>query len=550
MAENPELRAHREWLGYVQPVGIVVSPPALVQAGAHVDRNIHAEQSRLEECVDWIALNGAANPVPIVTDLGRFFESVFGWEPGDLRGGEGDALPADLEVNLTEYDEVLCPEFAVGDSDAAKGEARWQLLIDVVEPGTDLDRAPDNPGRHWDASPTARLERLCRELQVPIGLVTNGTHLRLVYAPRGETSGHMTFPVSAMLEVGGRPILGGLHMLLRAERLFSLPSKQRLPAILEDSRRYQAHVSTTLARQVLAALHELLRGFQSADEHTRGALLADVLRNEPDRVYEGLLTVLLRLVFLLYAEDRGVMPGDAVYLEHYSVGGLFERLREDAAAHPDTMDQRHGAWAQLLVLFRLVHDGGGHGAFRLPPRHGYLFNPDRYAFLEGRPWGEARVMGERTEPPLVADGVVYRVLEKLLVLDGERLSYRTLDVEQIGSVYETMMGVRLETARGPSIAVKPAKAHGAPVTIDLDALLAVPARDRAKWLREQTDQNLTGATAEALKNARSAEDVVVALGGKVDRAATPNLVPRGAMVLQPSDERRRSGTHYTPRSLT
>ena len=50
--------------------------------------------------------------------------------------------------------------------------------------------------------------------------------------------------------------------------------------------------------------------------------------------------------------------------------------------------------------------------------------------------------------PLVSDGVVHRVLQNLLVLDGERLSYRSLDVEQIGSVYEAMMGFRLEVTSG------------------------------------------------------------------------------------------------------
>ncbi len=48
------------------------------------------------------------------------------------------------------------------------------------------------------------------------------------------------------------------------------------------------------------------------------------------------------------------------------------------------MDQRYGAWAQLLTLFRLVHEGGSHGGFHIPARKGYLFDPDRYPFLEGR----------------------------------------------------------------------------------------------------------------------------------------------------------------------
>jgi hypothetical protein len=257
----------------------------------------------------------------------------------------------------------------------------------------------------------------------------------------------------------------------------------------------------------------------------------------------------------LSAEDRGLMSDDEVYVKHYSVTGLFERLRTDDGQHTDTMDQRYGAWAQLLTLFRLVHDGGRHGKLRLPARHGYLFHPDRYPFLEGRtlpsPSGRG-VGGEglRLTPPLVADGVIYRVLNNLLMLDGERISYRSLDVEQIGSVYETIMGFRLETARGRSIAIRPTKPHGAPTTINLEALRAVPGKDRAKWLKDQTGQSLTGAALTALKDADTPDALVAALAKKIASALTPNPVPKGSMILQPSDERRRSGSHYTPRSLT
>ena len=291
-----------------------------------------------------------------------------------------------------------------------------------------------------------------------------------------------------MTEVAGRPIFAALQMLLSAERLFMLPDKQRLPYILAESRKYQNLVSTKLAEQVLAALYELLRGFQAADDQRHGELLRDVLKDDPNQVYAGLLRVLLRLVFILYAEDRSLLSNDEVYQKYYSVIGLFERLREDAGRYTDTMDHRFGAWAQLLTLFRLIYDGGRHGGLKLLPRKGYLFDPDRYPFLEGRPKGSVRQPGERTEPPRVSDGVVFRVLQNLLILDGERLSYRTLDVEQIGSVYETMMGFNLEVAQGRSIAIKPTKPHGAPTTINLEELLAAKPADRAKWLKEKTDQ--------------------------------------------------------------
>ena len=141
------------------------------------------------------------------------------------------------------------------------------------------------------------------------------------------------------------------------------------------------------------------------------------------------------------------------------------------------------------------------GALSLPERRGALFDPDRFPFLEGRHAGAgARQTIERVRPPLVSDGAVHRVLEKLLVLDGDRISYRTLDVEQIGSVYETIMGFRMEIAAGPSVAVKPAKKHGAPSTVDLDALLAQPRGDRARWLKLVFDSMTGGVRSKAWQN--------------------------------------------------
>jgi hypothetical protein len=157
---------------------------------------------------------------------------------------------------------------------------------------------------------------------------------------------------------------------------------------------------------------------------------------------------------------------------------------------------------------------------------------------------------EATCLPRVSDGVIYNVLRNLLILDGERLSYRTLDVEQIGSVYETVMGFNLEVAAGRSIAIKPVKAHGAPATINLDALLETKGKDRAKWFQDHADQSLGTAAAKQLKDANTLQELLEALDKKIAKKVTPRIVPAGAIVLQPSDERRRSGSHYTPRSLT
>lgn len=559
MPRDPELVAHQEWLGYLQPVGLVVSAPALKAAQAVPDRNIATKQDLFDG--RWVAAAHLADAgtAPAVTDLPGLLRDpdLFGWEVGDLLGAPGaDPVPDSLEVHLEAFEETLRPTCAVPVFTKDPAAPRtFQMLIVAEPPGTDLDTPGALDARRWQASPQARMERLLRETGVPTGLLSNGTHLRLIYAPRGENSGYLSFPVKAMTEVAGRPIFAALLMLLEAPRLFSMPERQRLPAILAESRRMQGQVSTALAGQVLEALYELLRGFQAADDHLNGALLRETLAAHPDHVYEGLLTVLLRVVTLLYAEDRGLISTDPVYVNHYSVHGLFERLREDAGHWPDTMDQRYGAWAQLVVLFRLMHDGGGHAGLHIPARRGRLFDPDRFPFLEGRTTTSLRG-GEADAAisviPPVPDGTIFRVLEKLLVLDGETLSYRSLDVEQIGSVYTGVMGFTLRTATGPSIAVKSKKARrdAAPVTVDLDALLAVKGEQRAAKLRELTDQEVTGEALKALKAAKTRDDIVAALDRKVARAVTPAIIPAGSMVLQPTDERRRSGSHYTPRALT
>ena len=538
MSSDTGLEEHQRWIGYLQPDGLVVSAQVLVDNQVYINRNSAPLQATLQNYV--VAHETAdGEETQRIADFKTFLTGFLGW-PAELLVGteEGGGIPETLKIPLPEVSEILEPTYAFRNTNGA--ESPWMLLLKEVPAGADLDAKDDSD---WTVSQAQRFERLLRDTQVPIGLLTNNEVVRLVYAPRGENSGSLTFSVAAMLEVAGRPIAAAFEELLKSYRLLSAPSQVRLPAILSKSRQYQASVSESLAKQVLDSLYELLRGFQAADDKNRGELLRDVLASDPDHIYGGLLNILLRLVFLLFAEDRGLLPTTHIYTQHYSVRGLFERLRVDNEQFPDTMDARYGAWAQLLALFRAVYRGCDHPELKMPARKGYLFDPNRFPFLEGRTLAEPRI-------PLLSDGTIYRVLEKLLILEGERLSYRTLDVEQIGSVYETIMGFRLERTAGKTIALKPAKAHGAPVAVNLEDLLAIKAQDRLKWIQERTDNKFTGQLAEAIKSAISIDDALAALNKRIERGATPHPVPGGSMILQPSDERRRSGSHYTPRSLT
>lgn len=321
--DAPELAVHKEWLGQIQQVGLVVSPHVLAKHGVGIDRQRSLEkQAKLREIA-------SDSDEPRVNTFLEFASEILEWPECFLAGAPGGPDLSDvLTVALPEYDDRLAPTYAIPDL----------ALISIVDTGADLDKPLPEQKQGWRASPHARLERLLRETGVPIGPLFNHTRLRLIYAPRGESSGHLTFRFKHLLETLGRPMAGALYALLGMERVTDvLPDAQRLPALLKESRKYQNVVSTKLAGQVLEALWQILRGFQRANDETKGALLAEALRENPQEVYGGLLSTLMRLVFILYAEDRGLMPASDVYQKHYAVSGLFRARRGSRPAafrHP------------------------------------------------------------------------------------------------------------------------------------------------------------------------------------------------------------------------
>ena len=231
---------------------------------------------------------------------------MLGWNfsPKGYAGTDDSPIPPELETPLQEGGEVLRPDFAVRERDPREDASPWQLVVQVIESGEHFDRVAGGAGR-LEVSAHGRMERLLRQTGVPAGLLSNGRTLRIVSAPRGESSGWLDLRVADMVTTAGRPIVAAVRLLLGQTRLLSLPRDKRFAALLADSRRFQNEVSERLAEQVLQALYELLRGFQAANDTSRDELLRESLGERPDDVYHVLLTVILRLVFLLYAEERG-----------------------------------------------------------------------------------------------------------------------------------------------------------------------------------------------------------------------------------------------------
>ena len=174
-----------------------------------------------------------------------------------------------------------------------------------------------------------------------------------------------------------------------------------------------------------------------------------------DDLYEGVVSFMMRLVFLLFAEERRLLPSDdATYAASYSVGQLHDALDADAQLFgEDTLDGRTGAWHRLLAVSRAVFAGVAHEDLRLPAYGSSLFDPDRFPWLEGRRAGTSAEAEPGARPPAVSDRTVLRLLRAVQYVEigaeRRRLTFRALDVEQIGYVYEGLLELEVRTATEP-----------------------------------------------------------------------------------------------------
>ena len=494
-----------EWLNYLQPEGLVVGANVLREKGLSPIRQtpLDTEDAAKALRLDPEAGREADRHLEL-HDAWTFFEQVLGW-PAKLVAGSPGGPPVDptLTVTVPEHETLLTPDMAVLWNGAAPDGVPAQALV-MLHPTLDADGRNLFASGEWEASPHQRLERLLRETNVGVGVLVARNTLRLIYAPRGETAGWLSWPLAALGRVEGRPMLAGLKLCLARNAFFTGPPETRLRALLEASREAQNAVSEKLSGQVLGALYELLRGLHRAAPERIEALA----ERDAHHLYEGLLTCLMRLVFLLYAEDRDLLPSSTdpslkqLWENGYSIKTLYARLLVDEALNPDTMDERRGGWGQLLAVFRLIHGGHPHW---VTGRGGKLFDPDGFPFLEGREKGSARA--EAAVLP-VSDGTILRILHGLMTVEGrslsgekirERLSYRSLDVELIGSVYETVMGFTTHRANERMIALRDEKKL--PNFIGLETLLAQKPNDRQKWLKDRSIK-LSAKQAKGVKEAR------------------------------------------------
>lgn len=564
-------RHHADWLSLVPVSGPFLSLPVLMEAfpqGLEIhdpdhNRLLRQEYATWQESFD----KRKADPAPHHHWIKFVLTKTLDLDDHVLT--EGQAIPQTLQVEVQEHHELLRPSIVVSDPITKKP----RLLIQIYPRDQDLTSyVVKSP---WKASPDTRMTELLHGTGVRLGLVTNGEHWMLVDAPKGETTGYASWYAALWLDE--KITLQAFRSLLSASRFFNVPDEQTLEALLTKSASNQQEVTDQLGYQVRRAVEVLIHSLDRADQDFGRELLAGV---KEEVLYESALTVMMRLVFLFCAEERELIPSKPfpVYEQNYSVSTISKQLRELADQHgEELLERRYDAWPRLLAAFRAVYNGLNHDDVHIPPYGGTLFAPDRFPFLEGRKPG-ASWKDTPANPLPVNNRTVLHLLEALQYLQMKvpgikektlrRVSFKHLDIEQIGHVYEGLLDHTAKRATEPYLGLAGTRAKEPEIPLaELEKLLAKGEAELLKYLNEET-----GKSESALKKSLYAElepqDVgqfrtacqgedalwkrVQPLAGLVrsDEFGYPTVIPKGSVFVTAGTDRRSSGTHYTPRSLT
>lgn len=333
-----------------------------------------------------------------------------------------------------------------------------------------LDRPTRLGGRR--EYPPEQIEWYLNHSLLDYGILTNGQIWRLVprvlgpAKPRFETYLEVDLPAllrrlmpdGRQLDLG--PSDADVSDFLRFYLLFSPAGfvssgghKRLLDRAVQGSSEYSIGVGEELKERVFEAQRLCVEGFLKFAPN--GLSTGRDLRE----CQENSLIFLYRLLFILYAEDRGLLPyrRNQTYTNNRSLA----RHRDEIASR---MDRAYGGfrasdyaqtttdlWTDLQDLFDLIDRG--HARYGVQAYNGGLFDLEAHPFLAHKKlpdWYLARVIDQlgRAIQPDRPDAGLFRV------------DYRDLAIQQLGSVYEGLLELKPRFAGAPMRVVRRRGAAG------------------------------------------------------------------------------------------
>ena len=373
-------------------------------------------------CQRYDALSRSADPNEAATeqDLIRPILESLGW---------ADYLPQQGSIRNEDIpDHLLFADAAAKQRATAKRKPRDRYLDALVVEeskrfGLALDTR-DKDGETMAGTPHGQILRylstaeIASENRIRWGILTNGGVWRLYdHRSRPRASGYFEADLKTLLDPGNEDGFRVFHLLFRRDS-FTLQKGAKttfLEAALAEGRRYEERVAQDLSGVVFKDV------FPSLVQ-----AIADATGKSLAKIREAALIFLYRLLFVLYAEDRGLLP---VNDERYDDYGLRKRVRDDIArrkADRDTFSTHATSYYDhLMTLFRLIDKGDT--SIGLPPYNGGLF-------------AAATLLEEARLPDATVANIIYDLSHiKGTQEDRRFVNYRDMSVQQLGSIYERLL---------------------------------------------------------------------------------------------------------------
>ena len=583
---------HRAWLGLVDTEGPFLSVPVLTglypqgMPGLSRERRevLRAAKPALDRAWDaWDADRDSASTLAAYRRardawLGTVLTEVLGWRDFWTTAQERPVLAQTYRAASDGIQLVTATPTGALLRDEEVG-----ALVLVTDPTESL-REMGQDG--WATSPIDRMAAMLRapESTCSIGVVTDGRWWAVVSAPReGTTASGIVDSQTWVEEPATRD---AFCELLSVRRLVGGTAEKRLPRLFEDSVLAAEEVTEALGTQVRSAVELIVSALSDAlldaaeRETPAGPQSAepgsDSLVDDPRQVYEAVVTVMMRSVFLLFAEERGLLPTDSLYTGGYGLATVLDTLEARARDEgEESMDGTSLTWHRLLATSHALHGGVNAEDMRIPAYGGSLFDPERFPFLTATDVSGTLLL-------TVSDRVMLHVLRSLQTAhlkgqEARRLSFRDIDVEQIGYIYEGLLGYTCTRAEDTTLGLLGKDGEEPEVPLSVLNVLAEQYSEDADlagaiiaWLKEH-QPGAKPPTRNTLAKALTAGDTLPdadrallaitrdeALRADLrpwigairrDLRGRPVVIQRGGLVVTETPSRRNAGAHYTPRSL-
>ena len=459
-----------------------------------------------------------------------------------------------LSWKLGEASTVLT---SLGEEDGSQpvfleGQERPFARILAIPAEAALDLPPE--GLHRRFAPAHSLVRILEQEDLTWGMLLNAYELRLIRRSEGFVSSHLAFSLLDLAAdvPGARDSWKLIWGLVRGDAWQAAPTV--IDEVVRLGREHQQEVGNLLGSQVPTAVEKLLQGALAhpTNQDVLAPFLADRgrLQRLLEHLHAGSMRFLYRILFVLYAEARGLLPLDMPsYRDGYALSGARGLVRRVMNRETDPRSNPEAATGfyemSIRALFRLLREGADLGPEgRIPAYGGGLFTPQREA---GCAFPELEDL--RLGDPTVAD-----VLEALTRVQTKRekvtLSYRELDVEQLGSLYEGLLERTVYYVEEPLWRVR------------LDGDVALVTAGQLSDLRKRRGE--VGATTpepeeddaedesdeSTPEEEEEANEEPVSTGKKKPiRLLDSAPIPAGTVVLRPGLGRKQSGSYYTNRAF-